>query len=116
MKDIALTHGFVLGRVDDVPDAGAIVVDFAEGEARLSVLLTRRGAHVAAFHNRCPHAGYPLERHDGRVVVQQQRFIVCTAHGASFVLDDGACAGGPCNGEALSRIAIVVRDGLISVA
>jgi len=43
-------------------------------------------------------------------MLQEGRYIVCAAHGASFGIEDGRCAGGPCNnGDALERIAIVVR-------
>jgi nitrite reductase/ring-hydroxylating ferredoxin subunit len=104
-----IAPGTVLARVDDIADPGAIVVDAGVR----SVLVTRVAAAVAAFHNRCPHAGYPLQRADGRVLVQEGRYIVCGAHGASYALDSGACAGGPCNGEALTRIAVEVRDGEI---
>ena len=42
---------------------------------------------------------------------------VCAAHGASYGLISGECAGGPCNnGDALERIAIVIQGGVISVA
>lgn len=87
-----------------------------EGDARVSLILTRRGDAVACFRNRCTHANYPLQRADGRIVVQEGRYMVCGAHGASYVLDDGACAGGPCNGAGLERIAIVVRDGVVLTA
>lgn len=108
--------GLFLARVDAVPNPGAIVVDFAEGEARLSIVVTRRGDAIAAFRNRCPHAGYPMERPDGRMVIQEGRYLVCTAHGASFALESGACAGGPCNGEGLERFAVEVRDGGVFIA
>jgi nitrite reductase/ring-hydroxylating ferredoxin subunit len=50
-------------------------------------------------------------------MLQEGRYIVCAAHGASFGLVSGECAGGPCNnGDALERIAIEVRDGIIRVA
>jgi nitrite reductase/ring-hydroxylating ferredoxin subunit len=105
--------GSALARVADVPDAGAAVFDFAAGESRFSLLLARRGDGVFAYENRCPHAAYPLDRHDGRVVVQAGRFIVCAAHFASFELDTGACAGGPCNGAGLARVAVLVEDGWV---
>ncbi|UPT62729.1 MAG: Rieske 2Fe-2S domain-containing protein [Hyphomonadaceae bacterium JAD_PAG50586_4] len=108
--------GLFLARVDTLPNPGAIVVDFAEGESRLSIVVTRRGDVIAAFRNRCPHAGYPMERPDGRVVIQEGRFLVCTAHGASFALESGDCAGGPCNGEALERFAIELRDESVFIA
>lgn len=100
----------LLARLDALADPCAILVD--DGK----IVLTRRGEAIAAFRNRCPHAGYPLQRHDGRIVVQQDRFLVCGAHGASFLLDDGSCAGGPCNGHGLERLAIVVRDGEVWLA
>ena len=108
-----LAPGTLLARVDALIDRGAVVVTIGDGEWPLSVLVTRRGAHIAAFRNKCPHAGYPLQRADGRVLVQEGRYMVCSAHGASFSLETGACAGGPCNGNALERIAVEVRDGAV---
>jgi len=101
----------LLTRLDAVPERGAIVVEIDRNGTRLSLIVTRTGDHVAAFRNKCPHAGYPLQRADGRILVQEGRFMVCGAHGASFTLTDGACAGGPCNGDGLERIAVEVRDG-----
>jgi nitrite reductase/ring-hydroxylating ferredoxin subunit len=96
-----------------VPDKGAIAVDFSVGDARFSLILARRGADVFAYENVCAHASYPLDRHDGRVVVQEGGFIICAMHFASFALDTGACAGGPCNGAGLKQIAVRVVDGAI---
>lgn len=104
--------GLALARLTDIPDPGAIVAD-AGG---VSLILTRRGECAAAFLNRCSHADYPLQRADGRVIVQEGRFLVCGVHGASYTLDDGACAGGPCNGKGLTAVAIEVRDGVIFTA
>ncbi|MDX2274097.1 MAG: Rieske (2Fe-2S) protein [Hyphomonadaceae bacterium] len=105
--------GARLASVDDVPDGGAGAFYFEQGEYRFSLLLSRRGQRIFAYENRCPHAGYPLERPDGRVVVHEQLYMVCTAHGASFVLDTGACAGGPCNKKGLTPIAVEVREGAV---
>ena len=104
--------GIALARLADAPDPGAMLAD--AGAAPL--IITRRGDRVRAFLNRCAHADYRLERADGRLIVQEGRFIVCAAHGASYGLDDGACAGGPCNGRGLSAVAVLVRDGVIFTA
>jgi nitrite reductase/ring-hydroxylating ferredoxin subunit len=104
-----------LARLDALADGGAIVVDVDRAGVRLSLILTRSGDRIAAFRNKCPHAGYPLQRADGRVLVQEKRYMVCGAHGASFAPSDGACAGGPCNGDGLERIEIDVRNGEISL-
>lgn len=99
----------VLARLADIPDHSAIVVVF-DGR---SIILARSGARVFGYVNRCPHAGYPLQRADGALLVQDERYIVCGAHAASFDLETGACAGGPCNGKGLKRVAVAVRDGLV---
>lgn len=102
-----------LARLADIPDPGAIVVTSA-GPA---LIVARRGGDAFAYRNVCPHAGYPLQRADGAVLVQEGRYIVCGAHGASFELDTGACAGGPCDSKArLVPVAVIVRDGTVWLA
>lgn len=101
-----------LAALDD-PDARA--VDFRCGEALFSLIVARRGDTVRAYENLCPHAGSPLERPDGRVVIDDGRYLVCSAHGASFAIADGACVGGPANGP-LTPFPIFVRDGVAYAA
>lgn len=105
--------GAQLARTEDIADPGALVLTFKADGVYASILLTRRGAQVFGYENVCPHAGYPLQRADGGVLIQEGRYLVCGAHGASFVLDTGACAGGPCNGDPLKRIAVEVREGAV---
>lgn len=114
---MSFERGIALIALDALPNPGAIVVVPHLDEPFVSILVTRKGDHIAAFRNKCPHAGYPLQRSNGQVMVQEGRYMLCAAHGASFGLTDGACAGGPCNnGDALERIAIVIRDGIVRVA
>lgn len=100
-----------LALAEEVPDGGAVVVE----AGAVSLVLTRVGGNFSAFRNVCSHAGYPLQRADGRVLVQEG-YLICGAHCASFALDTGACAGGPCNGRGLERIAINLRDGAVWTA
>ena len=106
--------GAVLIRLEALGDSEARALDFRAGEALFSLIVVRAGDLVRAYHNRCPHARMPLERPDGRVVIDAG-FLVCAAHGASFRIADGACAGGPANGP-LTPFAIVVRDGDVVAA
>ena len=108
-----LPRGLVLARVDALPDPCALVIEVECDGGFASLIVTRKGATVSAFRNKCPHAGYPLQRSDGRIVVQEGRYMVCGGHGASFRLEDGACAGGPCNGEALERVRVEISDGVV---
>ncbi|HVY83887.1 MAG TPA: Rieske (2Fe-2S) protein [Caulobacterales bacterium] len=107
--------GALIARLDDIPNPGAKAFDFRAGHAIWSVIVARRGEDVFAYENECPHAGYPLERPDGRVVMQSGRYLVCSAHGASFDVEDGECVGGPCD-DPLTVIAIAVRDGEVRLA
>ncbi len=113
---MSFPSGLVLAPLSALPDPCAVVVTPDESAPFASIILTRRGEHIAAFRNKCPHAGYPLQRADGRIVVQEGRYMVCGAHGASFTLEHGACAGGPCNGDGLERVAVVIRSGVIAIA
>ncbi|WP_395647050.1 Rieske (2Fe-2S) protein [Terricaulis sp.] len=108
---MSLASGTKLARVDEIPEAGGKIVDVGG----VSLLLTRSGDAVHAFINRCTHAEYRLERADGRLLTQEGRFVVCHAHGASYALDSGACAGGPCT-KNLTRVAVEVRSGEIFAA
>ena len=110
---MSFASGLVLVRVDALVNPCAIVVTPDAAQPFVSIIVTRRGDRIAAFRNRCPHAGYPLQRADGRIVVQEGRYMVCGAHGASFALDDGACAGGPCNGDPLERVDIEISGGMV---
>lgn len=105
--------GTELAALSDLPDPGAIVRDFREGDALFSILLTRRGEIVRAWRNMCPHARWPLERPDGRVVVQEGRYVICSAHGASFTLEDGRCVAGPGFGLGLQAFPIDIVDGRV---
>ena len=92
-----------------------------EAEARIdggaeSLILRRDGDAVRAWLNVCPHAGRRLDWAPGEFLVSKDGLLVCAAHGASFELVDGHCVAGPCRGESLRRVDIVVRDGQVYVA
>lgn len=107
--------GTFLIALEALGDPEARAVDFREGEALFSVIVARRGDLVTAYENECPHARAPLERPDGRVPLVQGRFLVCTAHGASFRLEDGICAGGPAK-SGLIPFRVEVRAGAVFAA
>ena len=84
----------------------------AEGEARplkapdgRGALAARIGGRLVAYVNVCPHVGLPLHNARGELLVKDG-VVVCYAHGACFRLEDGACVGGPCAGEALTPLPI----------
>jgi nitrite reductase/ring-hydroxylating ferredoxin subunit len=107
--------GTVVAQLTDIPDPGAIVRDFAEGDALFSLLITRQGERITAFENWCPHAGFPLERPDGRVIVLEGKYLLCAGHGASFAMDSGKCVGGPGTGRPLRAVPVELVDGTVRI-
>ena len=105
--------GRVLCRFDALEDPGsaAFVVDGPQGP--LSLMVVRSGPLLRGYVNACPHIGVPLDWVPGRFLDREKRVILCSAHGASFRLDDGFCIGGPCAGKSLNPVRLVLKDGSV---
>lgn len=93
-------------------DAFAGVEATLDGDAE-SLLLYRQGDQVRAWLNVCPHAGRRLDWAPGQFLRSKDGLLVCAAHGASFELVGGQCVAGPCRGDALRAVPVVVRDGAV---
>lgn len=107
--------GALLLRIADLGETEARAVDFRQGEALFSLVVVRRGDLVVAYENDCPHARQPMERPDGRVVMLERRYLVCSAHGASFRIEDGVCVGGPAR-SGLTPFPVEIRNGALYAA
>lgn len=100
----------VLCKLEEIVDGGAFGAEVPSSTGGFSVLMTRIGDTVHAFHNECPHAARRLDWAPGKFLVEG-RLLICAAHGASFALDSGECVGGPSRGAGLKRIAVRVIEG-----
>lgn len=91
---------------------------FAEVEADIdgdaeSLILYRHGDQVRAWLNVCPHAGRRLDWAPGEFLKSREGLLVCAAHGASFELQEGRCIAGPCRGQSLRAVPVLIRDGCV---
>jgi nitrite reductase/ring-hydroxylating ferredoxin subunit len=75
--------------------------------------LVRRGDQVFGYRNACPHTGAPLDWQPDRFLDAGGELIQCATHGALFRIDDGACLWGPCAGQSLTPLSLVVREGMV---
>lgn len=101
--------------LERLPDGALVEVGAVlDGDAE-SVIVYRDGDHVRAWMNICPHAGRRLDWAPGEFLRSKDGLLVCAAHGASFELQHGQCAAGPCRGESLRAVAVEVRDGAVWV-
>ena len=108
--------GVPLATLSRIEDGG-----FAEAEATIdgdaeSLILHRDGDVVRAWLNICPHAGRRLDWAPGKFLRSKEGLLVCAAHGASFELANGDCVAGPCRGDALRAVEVVVVDGEVRLA
>lgn len=99
--------------LDRIEDGG-----FAEVEADIdgdseSLVLFRQGGEVRAWLNVCPHAGRRLDWAPGKFLKSKDGLLVCAAHGASFELQRGDCAAGPCRGDSLRAVPVQVVEGMV---
>ncbi|MFT4197872.1 MAG: Rieske (2Fe-2S) protein [Pseudoxanthomonas sp.] len=78
--------------------------DPRSGEERAFVV--RREGRVHAYRNLCPHNWRPLEYAKDRFLNGDGSEIVCYAHGAHFLIEDGLCIFGPCEGERLQPLRV----------
>lgn len=102
--------------LDAIPDGGFAEIEaIVDGEIE-SLILHRGGDQVRAWLNVCPHAGRRLDWSPGQFLKSKEGLLVCAAHGASFELHGGECVAGPCRGEALRAVGLVVEDGMVSLA
>ncbi len=92
-----------LCNVDEIPDEGALTVDFFGRE----VLALKTGGKPKAITNVCMHLGGPLQREGDK--------LVCAWHTAEFSVEDGQHLKGPARRD--SRLMVLptrVEDGVLT--
>ena len=107
--------GTALCALDDVPNPGAKGFVFRQEVALFAGFILREGKAVRGFVDSCPHAGWPLAALPDRYLTKDNKFILCSAHGALF-LKNGECISGPCYGEHLTPWPVEVVRGIVRAA
>ena len=101
---------------DELPDGASRGFD-PRRTGRDTMFVVRQGRALHAWLNACPHHGttMPWRRHAYLNAAADR--IVCSAHGALFEIDTGQCTLGPCLGQALTPVPVVVaHDGEVRLA
>jgi len=103
-----------LCRVEEIPENGAKGFAGAEGSVT-GLVAIRQGADVYVYENACPHIGTPLDWTPDRFLSADGLFIICATHGAEFTIATGKCISGPCRGDQLTQVNVVIRNGVIHI-
>lgn len=102
-----------LHEIDDPGTRGFELDGMTQWAMRLFVV--RKKTVLAAYLNRCPHTGAPLEWLPDQFLDMDNSFIQCAIHGALFRPEDGYCLRGPCAGQSLQSLPVEVVDGRVLV-
>lgn len=105
--------GDILCRLSDIEEGRAVEFCYRAGDDMVEIFIQRRGDQVFAYENSCPHAYLPLNMKKGLFTEKSGKYFMCQNHGALFDIETGQCLGGPCNGQSLTKIEIMLKDGSI---
>lgn len=103
-------------RLDAIAPGGLGETEMTVEGVAESVIVHRDGDAVRAWANVCPHAGRRLDWAPGQFLKSRDGLLVCAVHGASFELGAGECVAGPCRGQFLQPVKVIVRDGEVMPA
>jgi nitrite reductase/ring-hydroxylating ferredoxin subunit len=104
-----------LCRIDDIADGAAKGFPPAPG-GFTGLFAVRRGPDVVVYVNACPHLGVALDWRPDQFLTPDGQRILCCTHGAEFTIADGLCTRGPCYGDRLETVPVVIEDGWMKVA
>ena len=112
---------YAICRTSDIADsqaAGFVLMRKEESGAAQPwpILVTNKGNRYYAFENACPHHGMRLDARPGQFLDQDGNFLTCGHHRAQFDLDTGHCFIGPCQGQRLKPVRLVIDDGDVCVS
>ena len=96
------------------PGSRGFELEWGEQES-VRLFVVRKDGVLAAYRNRCPHTGAPLEWLPDQFLDLENSFIECALHGALFRPEDGYCLRGPCVGASLEGLELEVVDGRVQV-
>ena len=91
----------------------ALVFDVLQYGEPVRAFALRFEGHVVAYLNRCLHVPVEMDWQPGVFLDSEQRFILCSTHGAAYEPADGRCVGGPCGRGRLTALQVEEQDGQV---
>ena len=101
----------VLCRLEDIEDPGSTAMTVTTADGLQDIFLVRRDEQVYGYLNSCPHTGGPLDWVPGQFLDLDREYIQCATHDALFGIADGICVAGPCAGDRLTTVPLVIEAG-----
>jgi nitrite reductase/ring-hydroxylating ferredoxin subunit len=105
----------VVCKLDELQDPDSRGLTLSLNEQMYDVFIVRRGQQVFAYLNSCPHTGGPLDWVPDQFMSLDKNFIQCATHNALFRFNDGYCVAGPCAGDQLTAVPVVIDAGEVII-
>ena len=105
----------VVCHLDELDDPDSRGLTLSVNKRVFDLFNVRQGSQVFAYRNSCPHTGGPLDWLPNQFLSLDGDYIQCATHAALFRLDNGHCVSGPCAGDRLTSVDVVVEAGEIVV-
>ena len=74
----------------------------------IEALLVNYEGNVYAYVNRCRHISLSMDWVDNQFFTEDERYLICANHGATYEPAIGECIWGPCFGAFLQRVPLKV--------
>ena len=101
----------VLCHIDDIPEQQS--KGFKLGNDNLFAV--KKAGQVYLYRNSCPHLGVELNWQEDKFLDMDGMLIQCSTHGALFLIEDGECVAGPCQGQQLQKVDFEIIDGQLTL-
>lgn len=82
----------------------AVVFQVLEHGQAVPAFAIRHEGVVQGYLNRCAHVPAEMDWLPGRFWDAEQRYLICSMHGALYEPANGLCVSGPCRGSSLWSI------------
>ncbi len=105
--------GGVLCRLGDIADRDSRAFTISSNDGEREIFAVRLGEEVFAYVNVCPHRQMALNWKPDVFLAYDKSRILCTMHAATFDIRQGHCLTGPCPGQSLQSVPLVVEDGVV---
>lgn len=76
----------------------------------MEAMLINFGGEHFAYVNRCRHVGISLDWVDNQFFTEDNRYLICANHGATYEPKTGECVWGPCAGASLHAVPLEIQD------
>jgi nitrite reductase/ring-hydroxylating ferredoxin subunit len=115
MEEQSRAGGRVIAKVNEVAPGSVKKFWLICQKYRVNAFLINDSGNFFAYVNRCRHMTTPLDFIRDEFLSEDRRYLMCYTHGALYEPATGLCVAGPCKGESLYRLPLIVNHGEVLV-